>query len=47
MYIPARMHDSSDIPTANTHVSGVRQHGDTTGKTVLCLGVLEMKDGGH
>jgi len=28
-------------------VFGVRQHGEATRNTVLCLGVLTIKDGGH
>jgi len=37
MYISARIRDSNNV-------SGIRQRGETTGNTVLCSGVLEIKD---
>jgi len=42
-HISTYTHDSNDY----TQVFGVRQHGETTGNTDLCIGVLENKDGGH
>ena len=30
-----------------THVSGIGQHSETSVNAVRCLGMLEIKDGGH
>jgi len=47
-YISARIHDSNVIPTATPMFSGSCNTDRLLhGNTVLCLGVLEIEDGGH